>query len=125
MEREISLMWFKKRNSRPTAEDAARRLVILKHVVASALVAPPREVGCAREVAEFWHWRSRTRQLIERGDAFPADEKMKAAGFHSYDDIVRISARNGAQEDTIRACNGEEHSHSGLKYGCDSMCVRQ
>lgn len=37
-------MWFKKRNSRPTALDAARRLVILKHVVVSALVAPPRNV---------------------------------------------------------------------------------
>ncbi len=40
-------MWFKKRNSRPTAEDAARRLVILKHVVVSALVAPPREMFSA------------------------------------------------------------------------------
>ena len=230
----ITNMWFKKRSSRPTAEDAARRLIILKHVVASALIAPPRdmlrqmteqwgtderdkfsrqaetqreqfwrglrdaglwqhlspreqahaqsnlvtmtqqqqadaswrmeaaqtlmwalgllpemspydamashdllkqipsddvaafvrsarlrdeaEIERAREVAEFWHWRSRTRELIERGDAFPADEKMKAAGFNSYDDIVRFSARNGAQEGTIPACIGDDFPTKGKAY---------
>ena len=224
-------MWFKKSNSRPTSEDAARRLVILKHIVASALVAPPRdmlrqmtaqwgedertkfqqqaeaqrdqfwqglrdaglwqllsprervhaqstmammteqqqddaswrmeaaqtlmwalgmlpelppydtmashdllkqipsrdvatfvqsarlreqaELDRARDTAEFWHWRSRTRELIERGDVFPADEKMKAAGFHSYDDVVRFSARNGAQKGTIPACIADDFPAKG------------
>ena len=227
-------MWFKKRNSRPTAEDAARRLVILKHVVASALVAPPRdmlqqmtaqwgaddhekfrqqaeaqrdqlwgglrearlwdhlspreqehakstmvtmtgqqqvdaswrmeaaqtlmwalgmvpelpaydtmashdllkqipsrdmlpfvqsarlrekaELDGARDTAEFWHWRSRTRELIERGDAFPDAPQMKAAGFHSYDDVVRFSARNGAQERTIPPCVGDDFPARGKAY---------
>lgn len=227
-------MCSNKRNSRPTAGDAARRLVILKHIVASALIAPPRdmlrqmtqkwtadehekfrqqaeaqrdqfwrmvrdaglwqhlspreqahaqstlatmteqeqvdaswrveaaqtlmwalgllaelppydtmaspdllkqipsrdlavfirsarlrdqpEVDRAREVAEFWHWRSRTRELMERGDAFPGDEKMKAAGFHSYDDVVRFSARNGAQEGTIPPCVGDDFPARGKAY---------
>jgi hypothetical protein len=227
-------MWFKKRNLRPTAEDAARRLIILKHVIASALMAPPRamlqqmtakwgtdernkferqaeaqreqfwrglrdaglwqhlspreqahaestiatiterqqvdaswrmeavqtlmwalgmlpdlppydtmasldllkqipsrdvavfiqsarlrdqaELDQARNTAEFWHWRSRTRELIERGDALPDDPKMKAAGFHSYDDIVRFSARNGAQEGTIPPCVAEDFPAKGKAY---------
>jgi Domain of unknown function (DUF4272) len=227
-------MWFKKRSSRPTSEDAARRLVILKHIVVSALVAPPRdmlrqmtsqwgedertkfqqqadaqrdqfwrglrdsglwqhmspreqsharstlatmteqqqvdaswrmeaaqtlmwalgmlpelpaydimashdllkqipsgdvaafiqsvrlreeaELDRARDTAEFWHWRSRTRELIERGDEFAADEKMKAAGFNSYDDIVRFSARNGGQEGTIPPCVGEDFPAKGKAY---------
>lgn len=227
-------MWFKKRSSRPTAEDAARRLVILKYVVVSALIVPPRdmlaqmvqglspdeldtfsreaatqreqmwqglrdaglwrylspreqehaqsnlitmteqqhadatwrmeavqtlmwalgllsamapydtlasydlleqipsgdvtafvrsarlrdeaEIERAREVAEFWHWRSRTRELIERGDAFPSNETMKAAGFQSYDDIVRFAARNGAQKGTIPACIGDDFPAHGKAY---------
>lgn len=227
-------MWFKKRNSRPTAADAARRLVILKHIVASALVAPPRdmlqqmtakwdadqrdkfkrqaesereqfwrglrdaglwqhlspreqehaqstmatmtaqqqvdaswrmeaaqtlmwalgmlpelppydtmaghdllkqipsrdvtafiqsarlreqtEIDRARDTAELWHWRSRTPELIERGDAFPDDEKMKAAGFRSYDDIVRFSARKAAEEGTIPPCVGDDFPAKGKAY---------
>jgi hypothetical protein len=227
-------MWFKKRSSRPSSEDAARRLVILKHVVASALVGPPRgmlremsaewgkdqradfqqqaeaqrdqlwrtvrdaglwqyvsgreqlqaestiatmteqqqahaswrmeavqtvmwaltmvpelpaydtmashdlltripvrdvaefircarlkeqtELDRARETAELWHWRRRTRELIERGDPFPADETMKAAGFHSYDDIVRAAARNGEQDGTIPRCIDDDFPAKGKAY---------
>jgi hypothetical protein len=227
-------MWFKKRPRRPAAEDAARRLVILKHVVVAALVAPPRDLlrgttarweagerdefqrqaaalgehfwdglrraglwehlspreqayagstmatmtrqqqvdaswrmeaaqtlmwalamlpelppydtlashdllkqipsqevtpfiaaarlrepadlERARATAEFWHWRSRTRELLERGEAFPADEQMKAAGFRGYDDIVRFSARTGAEEGTIPSCVEEDFPAKGKAY---------
>lgn len=227
-------MWFKKRDTRPTSEDAARRLVILKHVVASAMVVPPRdvlrqmssqwgaderekfqeqarlqrdqfwralrdaglwrhlspseqthaqstlatmteqqqadaswrmeaaqtlmwalhllpelppydtlashdlikqipsgdmiafikssrlrdqsEIDRARDIAESWHWRSRTRELIERGDTFSDDEKMKASGFHSYDDIVRLSARSGAEDGMIPPCIEEDFPVKGKAY---------
>lgn len=227
-------MWFKKRDSRPTSEDAARRLVVLKHVVASAQVAPPRdmlqqmtsrwgaderakfqeqarlqrdqswralrdaglwrhlspseqehaqstiatmteqqqagaswrmeaaqtlmwdlclvpelpsydtlashdlikqipsgdmidfikssrlrdqsEIDRARDIAESWHWRSRTRELIERGDAFPDDVKMKAAGFNSYHDFIRLSARSGAEDGTIPPCIEEDFPAKGKAY---------
>jgi hypothetical protein len=227
-------MLFKKRQSRPTAEDAARRLVILKHVVVSAIVAPPREMlrqmsskwsaaeseqfqqraqaqrdqfwqglrdaglwqylspreqahaqstmatmnqqqqfdaswrieaaqslmwalgmlpelpsydtgasqdllkqmpsrdlapfittarlrkqselDRARGTAEFWHWRSRTRELIERGDALPDDGSRQSMGFHSYDDIVRFSARNAAQKGTIPPCIGDDFPAKGKAY---------
>lgn len=227
-------MWLKNRKSRPSAEDAARRLVILKHIIASALVAPPRgmlqqmtapwgaderdqfarlaeaqrgefwtalrEAGLwqhlsplerahaettiatmterqqvdaswrieaaqtlmwalgilselppydtpashdllkqipsreveafvqsaalrdsdnldtARDTAELWHWRSRTRELIERGDAFPDDPQMKAAGFQSYDDIARFAARKAAEAGTIPPCVGDDFPAKGKAY---------
>ena len=74
------------------------------------------EIDQARDTAEFWHWRSRTRRLIERGDAFPADPKMRAAGFHSYDDIVRFSARKAAQKGTIPPCIGDDFPAKGKAY---------
>jgi hypothetical protein len=51
-------MWFNKKKPRPTSEDTARRLLILKHVVVSALIAPPREM--------LSQWRSQ----------WPADELL-------------------------------------------------
>ena len=54
-------MWFNKKKPRPTPQDAARRLLILKHVVVSALIAPPREMLSqmtsqwpADELLSFW-----------------------------------------------------------------------
>jgi hypothetical protein len=70
----------------------------------------------ARDVAESWHWRSRTRELIERGDAFPDNPKMKAIGFRSYDDVVRFSARNHAQEGRLSHCVEEDYPAKGKAY---------
>ncbi len=227
-------MWFKKRNTRPTAEDTARRLIILKYVAVSALHAPPRPVMAqiieqydadklkqfvrqaeahrddywqslrdaglwthmspkeqtlsqstlvtmteqqqidasfrietiqalmwalglipempsydtlasheileqvpsdnlpgflksaqlrnqtdideARDTAEFWNWRSRTRQLIERGDDFPKSDEMARAGFHSYDDIVRFSAGKAAEAGTIPQCIDGDFPAKGKAY---------
>ena len=64
-------MWFKKRKSRPTPEDVAGRLVILKHVVASALIAPPREM--LRQMASGWTAAEREqfeREAEEQRDQF-------------------------------------------------------
>lgn len=84
--------------------------------VRSATLRPSDEIDSARELAELWHWRSRTRQVIESGDPFPADENMKAAGFNSYDDIVRFSARNGAKEGLIPACVDDDFPAKGKAY---------
>jgi hypothetical protein len=74
------------------------------------------ELERARDTAEFWHWRSRTRELIERGDPFPDDASMRDAGFHSYDDIVRFSARNAAQKRTIPPCIEDDFPAQGKAY---------
>jgi hypothetical protein len=58
------------------------------------------EIRQKRDLIEFWHWRVRTRQLIELGSPFEPDEQMRQAGMNSYDDIVRIASKkayaNGA-----------------------------
>jgi hypothetical protein len=72
--------------------------------ISSARLRKDSEVDRARDDAELWHWRSRTRQLIEEGEEFPANEQSKAAGFNTYDDIIRFTARKLADEGRIRAC---------------------
>lgn len=59
----------------------------------SAQLRNESEIDRARADAELWHWRSRTRQLIEHGQEFPPDEQTRAAGFSSYDDIIRFTAK--------------------------------
>jgi hypothetical protein len=84
--------------------------------VQSAALRDPADLDAARDTAELWHWRSRTRQLIERGDAFPDDPQMKAAGFQSYDDIARFAARNAAEQGTIPPCIGDDFPAKGKAY---------
>jgi hypothetical protein len=50
------------------------------------------EIRKAREIAQSWHWRSRTRYLIERGDKFPSSPSFVQQGFHCFDDIIRFVA---------------------------------
>jgi hypothetical protein len=71
--------------------------------VSSARLRRESEIQRARDDAELWHWRSRTRQLIEDGQEFAADEQTRAAGFNTYDDIVRFTARKLAEEGRISA----------------------
>ena len=74
----------------------------------SAVLRPRDEIGRARDVAEFWNWRSRTRQLIEDGTEFPNDQKSEALGIRSFDGIVRFSAREGNRRgDLPELINGD------------------
>lgn len=72
--------------------------------IESARLRSREDIDRAREIAEFWHWRSRTRELIEQGRAFPDDPQLKAAGICSFDDVVRMAAVNGAQAGLIPSC---------------------
>jgi hypothetical protein len=90
------------------ADPGLLKQIPLRDVAAFVQGAHLREqaaIDGARDAAESWHWRSRTRELIERGDAFPDDPRMKAAGFGCYDDIVRFSA-----------CIGEDFPAKGKAY---------
>ena len=69
--------------------------------IATAELRPQAEINKRRDVAELWHWRSRTRQLIERGDPFPSNQDFKRRGLRSYDDIVRLAAAKAAQDGVI------------------------
>ncbi len=52
-----------------------------------------REISRKRDLMELWHWRVRTRQLIEEGRPIELGEQGRRMGINSYDDIVRISAK--------------------------------
>ena len=61
----------------------------------------------ARAVAELWHWRSRTRQLVESGDPLPP-----ISGDLSLDDIVRMTAEKAAEAGDIPSTvNGDFPAH--------------
>lgn len=87
---------------------------ILRFVLSSRLRAE-KEIDRARDDAELWHWRSRTRQLIEEGHEFRADEQTKAAGFNSYDDIIRFTAQRMAEEGRIQTVH-EDFLAKGKAY---------
>lgn len=64
------------------------RLEQFSECVASAQLRPTSELEKLRDRAELWHWRSRTRQLIEEKSPFPETSQFK-----SYDQVVRFSAK--------------------------------
>ena len=77
---------------------------------------PDQELKEKRDLIEAWHWRVRTRRLIEEGRSFPADEKLKKAGFNSYDDIVRFSARNHFKDGDLSEIQDEEFIFLGKPF---------
>jgi hypothetical protein len=83
--------------------------------IRSQYLRPDAEIDRARGTAELWHWRARTRLLIECDEVQP-DENLKALGFHSFDEIVRFSAHMAAAEGTIPACIGEDFPAFGRAY---------
>jgi hypothetical protein len=84
--------------------------------VSSAQLREQSEIDRDRADAEMWHWRSRTRQLIEEGREFPADEKLRAAGFNSYDDIVRFTAGKFAGDGRMPACIDDDFPAKSKAY---------
>jgi hypothetical protein len=62
-----------------------------------------REIEKAREVAELWHWRSRTRELHERNQPFQPNDALKKAGIHTYADVIRMTAGAAAKDGDIPA----------------------
>ena len=51
-----------------------------------------------------------------RGDVFPSDARMKAAGFGSYDAIVRVTAQKAAEDGTIPSCIDGDFPACGKAY---------
>lgn len=84
--------------------------------VETATLRPREEIEKARTTAELWHWRSRTRQLMESGQILKPDVKMKAAGLHTFDDIVRRTAIVSHQKGTIPEPVEEDFPVMGKAY---------
>ena len=84
--------------------------------IANASLRPTEEIDAARDVAEAWHWRSRTRQLIEDGTPFPDSPEFAAAGFTSFDSIVRMSAKSHEGDGTFDKMVDEDYPAFGKAY---------
>jgi hypothetical protein len=77
----------------------------------SAKLVDGEKIEKNRSLAEFWHWRSRTRQLIEEKRPFPAEIPQ----FKSYDEIVRFSAKGANKKDGLKIID-EDFAVKGKAY---------
>ena len=119
-----TLMWALGLLPKLPPYDMNAKLDVLKQIptsdpaafVRSAKLRDQAEIDQARDTAELWHWRSRTRELIERGEPFRTQarrgffewlrarllgplrqSRQDGLGFQSFDDIVRFSAHCSAK----------------------------
>ncbi len=75
--------------------------------VEGARLRPDGEIGRMRDAAELWHWRSRTRQLIEMGDKLEPTPSMAANGLKSYEDIIRVAAEQAVRDGIATTMAGD------------------
>ncbi len=79
----------------------------LMETIGGARLRPAIEIEKARKLAELWHWRSRTRFVTERGDAFPENPDHAADGIKSFDDIVRNVAAEAGRRGDVTVIDGD------------------
>lgn len=84
--------------------------------IESAKLRPWAEIDRARGNAEFWHWRSRERQLVEEGGEFPFGKIKEALGLNSHDELIRFTARMGADRGIIPKCIDGDFPARGKAY---------
>lgn len=77
---------------------------------------PEEEISERRDLIEFWHWRVRTRQLMEEGRPLNPDDKMKRTGFRTFDDIVRFSARKAHEDGLVSEIVDEDFRFLGKAF---------
>ncbi|HEY6300305.1 MAG TPA: DUF4272 domain-containing protein [Candidatus Binatus sp.] len=95
------------------------KLEILKRPTSfldSAALRIQSEIARARNLAELWHWRSRTEELIREGRPFPAGEAMHQQGLRSYQDIVRRAAIAAHESGDIHFLVGDDFGVKGKSY---------
>jgi hypothetical protein len=95
------------------------KLEILNHpksFLNSAVLRPQAEIEGARNLAELWHWRSRTEELIREGRTFPADEQMARRGLRSYQDIVRLAVNAAYERGAVRSVIDDDFALKGKSY---------
>lgn len=85
--------------------------------LSSAVLRTQSEISRARNLAELWHWRSRTEELIREGSPLLPDEQMTRDGLRSYQDIVRMAANAAHESGDIRFVIGDDFGVKGKPYG--------
>jgi hypothetical protein len=88
----------------------------LNEALATAKLRSAEAIDNARDTASLWHWRARTWQLVRNGRPFPGNAQTRAAGFHSFDDVVRSTAKGAAEERIIPPLIDEDFPAFGKSY---------
>lgn len=84
--------------------------------IASASLRDQSEIDRAREIAELWHWRSRTRQLQEEGRPMPLTDAMKSAGLDTYEAVTRAAVRMAVKDGGLPTSTGDDFLVYGKAY---------
>jgi len=91
-----TLLWSLGLATLPHFDTMAERSILksfppenLRASLSAAALRPKATINKVRDVAELWHWRSRTRELIERGDSLAKNQQT--ATVRTFDDIVRLA----------------------------------
>lgn len=105
--------WSERANHRLTDPCLA---AIGKKFISKCSLRSRRQLEEARSMAEVWHWRSRTRQLIEEGRAFDPSPEMAKAGLGSFDAIVRFTAKQLKQSGELSQIADEDFAVGGKAY---------
>ena len=87
------------------------------NLFSSASLRPETEIDHARDVAELWHWRSRTEELIREERPFPIDEEVfRKQGIKSYRDILRMAAHAAHESGDLDLLIGGDFGVNGTAY---------
>ncbi len=84
--------------------------------LSSAVLRIRAEIDHARDVAELWHWRSRTEGLIREGQPFASDEETIRHGLRSYQDVVRMAVKAAHERGDVNLIIEEEFGVKGKSY---------
>jgi hypothetical protein len=119
MESVLILMWALGIISEMSAFHVQAPLNLLKQIpsenlsnfFANAKLIGGKIIEQKRSLAELWHWRSRTRRLIEEKTPFP----INIPQFKNYDEIVRVSAKAANEKDGLKIID-EDFAVKGKAY---------
>jgi hypothetical protein len=79
--------------------------------IRSAELLPGEEIERKRSLAELWHWRSRTRQLVEMKKTPPS-----STVFSSFDQIVQSVAKEAFQQGDLSRILENDFAAKGKAY---------
>jgi len=83
----------------------------VQELVKTATLRPPKEIDEQRDFAELWHWRCRTRKLLESG-GIPAD----LGNGMTMEKVIELSAAKAAQARAFRAPIGNDFPTFGKPF---------
>ena len=77
---------------------------------------PFEEIEKKRELMESWHWRVRTKQLIDSNFKFSPPEAMKKDGIQTLDDVVKLAAKIRYEQGDLPKIIDEDYVFLGKPF---------